>query len=281
MRRLKKILVSILTLLFIFSIFLIISYFLNRTTGKGALQVTSVPKSKVYLNGKLIGVAPLCKCEYPNMIDVGEYNIRLVPQQAGLDPFEEKITISPSVLTVVDRTFGRGALSEGSVITLNKIADKKNAQVLVVSFPDKAGVSLDNNLIGMTPIALKNQTESDHEIKLTKEGYKDKIIRIRAIKGYRLDATVFLSIGQSGSPSAQTTFTPTPTTVIKVTQVLINETPTGFLRVRDNSSLAGREVGQVSPGEKYDLLDETEGWYQIKLKDGKTGWISSQYATKE
>src|SRR4030066_2267566 len=102
MRLFKKILVPILFLVFAFSIFLIISYFLNRDTGKGALQVTSVPKSKVYLDGKLIGDAPLCKCEYPNMVDVGEHDIRLVPEEAGLDPFEEKITISPSVLTAVD-----------------------------------------------------------------------------------------------------------------------------------------------------------------------------------
>jgi len=98
------------------------------------------------------------------MIDVGEHNVHIVPEKDGLDPFDEKITISSSVLTVVDRTFGQGALSEGSVITLNKIADKNDAQILVISFPDKVQVSLDNNLVGITPIMLKNQTESDHEI---------------------------------------------------------------------------------------------------------------------
>jgi len=281
MRVAKKILFPLLFLIFAFSIFLIFSYFLNRNSGKGALQVTSVPKSQVYLDGKLIGETPLCKCEYPNMLNVGEHTVRLIPDQAGLDPFEEKITISPSVLTVVDRTFGRGALSEGSVITLNKISDKNDAELLVISFPDKLQVFVDNNLVGITPIALKNQTESDHEIKLTKEGYKDRIIRIRTIKGYRLEATAFLAIGQSSSQSALPTSAPTPTAAVKITQVLIGDTPTGFLRVRDNGSLSGAEIGQVTPGEKYDLLSETEGWYQIKLKDGKAGWISSQYATKE
>jgi uncharacterized protein YgiM (DUF1202 family) len=59
------------------------------------------------------------------------------------------------------------------------------------------------------------------------------------------------------------------------------QTPTGFLRVRDQASLNGAEIGQVKPGETYALLDEQTGWYQIKLTNGKTGWISSQYAQKQ
>jgi hypothetical protein len=276
----KKILTPILIVIFIISVFLIVSYFINKNQGKGALQITSVPKSKVYLDGKLIGETPLCKCEYPNLIDSGIHDIKLVPSQSNLNTFEDKIKIFPSVLTVVDRSFGQGALSEGSIITLYPTSDK-DAEISVISFPDKVEVALDNDPSGTTPLLLKDQTESDHEIKLTKDGYKDKSIRIRAIKGYRLEATVFLSIGgNSSSSSAVPLAAPTPTTV-SVTQVIIGETPTGFLRVRDSASLGGAEVAEVNPGEKYDLLDEQTGWYQIKLKDGKTGWISSQYATKE
>jgi hypothetical protein len=277
---LKKILFFILLLVFAVSIFLIFSYFLNRDSGKGALQVTSVPKSKVYLDGKLLGETPLCKCEYPNMIDSGEHSLRLVPLATGLNPIDQKITISSSVLTVVDRTFGKGALSEGSVITLSKIPDKNDAQIMVISFPDKVQAFLDSNLIGMTPINVKNQTESDHEIKLSKEGYKDKVIRIRAVKGYRLEVTAFLSVAEDNGQPSSVSAQPTPTTV-KVASVTIGETPTGFLRVRSESSLNGAEIGQVNPGEKFDLVSEAEGWYEIKLKNGKTGWISSQYATKE
>jgi uncharacterized protein YgiM (DUF1202 family) len=64
--------------------------------------------------------------------------------------------------------------------------------------------------------------------------------------------------------------------------VLILQTPTGFLRVRDQASLNGAEIGQIKPGETYQLLDDkTTGWYQIQLTNGKTGWISSQYAQKQ
>jgi uncharacterized protein YgiM (DUF1202 family) len=63
-------------------------------------------------------------------------------------------------------------------------------------------------------------------------------------------------------------------------KVIILSTPTGFLRVRQDSSITSTEISQINPGETYSLLEEKTGWYKIKLTDGKEGWISSQYATK-
>lgn len=252
-------------------------FLLNRNLGKGALQVTSEPASKVYINGKLIGQTPLCRCELKDMLDVGEYNIRLVPTEGNFIPFEQKIPISQKVLTVVDRSFAEGGQSSGSVISLSKLKGKNDISLSVISFPPSAKLFLDSAEIGLTPTRTTDVTESDHEIKLTKDGYKDKIVRIRTVKGYELNALVFLGSSEViSSPSATTT--PSP---VSVTKILILDTPTGFLRVRDSASVAGNQVGQVLPGEKYDLLDEQNGWFKIKLKDGTVGWVSSQYAQKQ
>jgi hypothetical protein len=270
----------------------------GRTTGKGALQVTSVPQSNVYLNGKLIGKTPLCKCELPDMLDVGNYTIRLEPTDKDLLPFEEKVPIGKSILTVVDRTFGKGGTSEGSVITLLPVDDKKSVELLLLSFPDKSDIFLDNNPFGQTPTLQKNVTESDHEVKLIKQGYKDKAIRIRTVAGYKLVATVYLGIDEnlssssaSASPSAKISGKVTPTPTLKPgskvsptptgPSVTILQTPTGFLRVRAEASVSSAEIARVTPGETYPLEDESTGWYQIKLTDGKLGWVSSQYAEKQ
>ncbi len=252
-------------------------FVLNSNLGKGALQVTSEPNSKVYLDGKYMGQTPLCLCQLKDMINVGNYDIRLVPTQGNFIPFEQKIPISQKVLTVVDRNFADGAQSSGSVISLSKLSNNNEISLSVISIPSGAKVSLDLGNIGNTPVKTSSITESDHEIKLTKEGYQDKTIRIKTVKGYELNALVFLgSNPQSSSPSAIST--PVP---ISVTKILILDTPTGFLRVRSEPSLNGSQVGQVLPGEKYDLLDEQSGWYKIKLKDGTVGWVSSEYSQKQ
>lgn len=252
-------------------------FLLNRNLGKGALQVTSEPASKVYINGKLIGQTPLCKCEFKDMLDVGNYTVRLVPTDGNFTPFEQKIPISQKVLTVVDRSFAEGGESSGSIISLSKLQNKNDISLSIISFPPSSRVILDSGEIGLTPVKTMDITESDHEIRLTKDSYKDKLVRIRTSKGYQLNALIFLgSNPQASTPSA--TSTPSP---ISVTKVLILETPTGFLRVRDSASLGGNEIGRVLPGEKYDLLDEQSGWFKIKLKDGTVGWISSQYAQKQ
>ena len=255
---------------------------------KGALQVTSLPESKVYLDGKFIGQTPLCKCDAADMLKSGTYTIRLVPTKGGLSDFQEKITISEAVLTVVDRKFAPDSLSEGSVISLSPLADKKKTELLVVSLPEGSTVFLDNNEIGVTPFSFKDPTESDHVLSIKKNGYKEKVVRIRTPLGYKLTVAAYLSTTteisdttdtQVASSSAETLLlSPTPKPLSGKT-VLILDTPTGFLRVRE--TVGGGEIARVTPGEIYQYVDEQDGWLQIKLKDGQLGWISNQYAKKQ
>jgi hypothetical protein len=265
-------------------LFFTVAYFLSQNGGKGALQVTAIPKSKVYLNGKLIGTTPLCKCESQDMLPVGDYNIKVDPQNSQFTPFEEKITIAKSILTVVDRTFGKGVTSEGSIISLSPIDDPKAIQLLVISFPDSAQVSVDSSPAGATPLLIKDITESDHEVTIKKDGYREKTIRIRTVAGYKLTVIAYLgvSIGAPVSPTP-TLVTPTasPSATPAPLRVTILQTPTGFLRVRTASSSASSEVARINPGETYDVLDENDSWYYIALGSGKSGWINKQYARKQ
>lgn len=276
--------ILIIVFLVCLAIFLVISiqFFILRTAGRGALQVTSAPKSAVYLDGKLIGQTPLCKCQAQDMIQSGDYAIRLVPidtLNSQLLPFEKKISIQKSILTVVDRTFGGGAGSEGSIITLHSLQDARSVELLILSFPDQADVFLDNSPSGMTPLLLKNVTSSDHEVKLVKSGYKDKAVRIKTTPGYQLESLIFLGINPETDikPTASPSANPTP----QKQKVLILQTPTGFLRVRSASTISASEIARVNPGESYELLDEKEGWFQIKLENGTSGWISASYARKQ
>jgi hypothetical protein len=279
----KALLILIPSFLFAGLIFLLVQSILLRGNDKGALQVTAAPLSKVYLNGKYLGQTPLCKCTTNDMVATGDYTIRVVPQSGDFAEFQEKISISKSILTVVDRKFGAGSASEGSIITLEPLKEGSQRQLLVTSIPNNVEVLLDNNSAGFTPLLIKDITDSDHDLTLRKSGYTDKKVRIRTPSGYKLIAAVYLGVDDEGLP------TPTPTAVASPSatptpvssKVTILQTPTGFLRVRADSSISSAEVGQVLPGQTFDILAEANDWYQIKLTNGKLGWVSSQYAQKQ
>lgn len=283
----KVVLVFFISFILALGLFLGIQYYLTIRSEKGALQVTSSPASKIYLNDEYLGQTPLCKCQAEDMVTPGDYTIRLVPTDSSLQEFQEKVTISQGVLTVVDRKFGTNGQSEGSIISLSPLDDKTKEQLLVVSFPQGATVLLDDQAIGTTPLVYNNPTESDHDLKLSKDGYNEKEIRIRTPLGYKLSVAAYLSTNTASLPlstQASPNSNPTPganATPTPVNHVTILNTPTGFLRVRKTPSIDAAEVGQVTPGKAYELVDEQNDWFEIKLADGTTGWISSQYATKQ
>ncbi len=274
----RKTILFLAPLLVLTILFLVIIIVINREGGKGALQVTSIPPSQVFLDGKMVGNTPLCLCELPQLIKTGEYDLKLVPGDKSLKEYSQKIKIYQGVLTVVDRTFDRQiSAASGSTITLSSIPDKNKSELMIISSPANAQVILDNNTAGTTPLLLKDVTPSDHEIKILKDGYKEKAIKVKTVPGKRLEATVNLGVrtdlnteNQKASPAATL-----------VTKIVVLETPTGFLRVRESDSLNSAQITTVSPGDKFDLVTEKTGWYQIKLPDGKTGWISSEYGQKE
>ncbi|CAN5189380.1 hypothetical protein BH09PAT1_BH09PAT1_4560 [soil metagenome] len=281
----KVLLILIPSFVFAAIIFLLVQSVLLKGNDKGALQVTAAPQSKVYVNGKYLGQTPLCKCNTNDMLGTGDYTIRLVPTNSNYSEFQEKITIAKSILTVVDRKFGAGAASEGSIITLQPLKEGNERQLLITSIPDNVEVLLDNNSAGYTPLLVRNITDSDHELTLKKSGYADKKVRIRTPSGYKLVAAVYLGIDDEGiavsTPTPTKTASPSATPTPVVSKITILQTPTGFLRVRASNSVAAGEVGQVLPGQSFDLVTENNGWYQIKLTTGALGWVSSQYAQKD
>jgi hypothetical protein len=279
----RFILLLIPILLMVIIIFGILKLFIFQDLGKGALQVTSKPFSKVYLNGVYAGTTPLCLCEATNMIRSGDYAIKLISVDQNNLEFQDKITITKGTLTVVDRKFGKGATSEGSIISLQPLSNKKTSELLVISFPNNAEVFIDANFQGKTSFYTNSLTDSDHTLRLKKDGYKDKSIRIRTPEGFKLIAVIYQglqtdTITPTPQPTISDTSLPTPYTQRKVS---ILQTPNGFLRVRQDASLEAPEVDRVATGETFDLLEENAGWSKIKLPNGTTGWVSSQYTLKQ
>lgn len=66
-----------------------------------------------------------------------------------------------------------------------------------------------------------------------------------------------------------------------VPMVRVLDTPTGWLNVRSGPSTVYDIMRKVLPGESYELLDEQEEWYKIRLSASEEGWIIKEYAEKK
>lgn len=92
---------------------------------------------------------------------------------------------------------------------------------------------------------------------------------------------------QTPSPTPTRTPSPSPTSsqqTRNVRKVEILDTPTGFLRVREEPSTSSSEIGRAKPGDRFSVLDVRDVgggiWYKIAFTETQDGWISGQYAKK-
>lgn len=281
----RKLLFGLSILLVASGLFLFVRVLFSfKNVEKGALQVTANIKSRVYLNGNVIGDTQLCKCNQNDTLQEGEYDIRIEPHDTTYTAYTARVRINGGVLTAVDRTFLPGSLASSYVLTLEKSQTQKG-ELIVTTIPEGAMVTIDSVASGATPFTTDKLSISEHELEIQKQGFAKKTIRIRTVEGHKL--IVNATLGTEGDGDETTTPTPSvgpsgtiaPSPTEKET-VTILDTPNGFLRVRSGAGTTFSEVTRVDSGKTFDILAEEEGWYQIQVDAETTGWISSQFAEK-
>jgi len=62
-------------------------------------------------------------------------------------------------------------------------------------------------------------------------------------------------------------------------QILIKDTPTGWLNVRSSASRSAGVIGKVYPGEQYEFTEKKDGWYLIVFENTKAGWVLGKYVS--
>ena len=275
------------------------SKFFNKQ-GPGALQITTSPRATVFVDGNQVGVSPF----FNDNIQSGEHTIKIVPESTvdGLSDWETKVDLLPGILTVINRDFGSTeALSSGEILSLEKTGRKDMSSIAVVSIPDQAVVKLEGEPKGFAPLTIDDLDPGDYQIVISASGYEERTISANTIGGYKLIINVQLAQQIEGieeatdsaevdeeeetaveeDEDAEPTAIPTPKA--KVTPpatpyVEIKDTPTGFLRVREDSSTDSEELIKVDPGDFFPYIEEENGWYKIEYEDGEEGWISGVYA---
>jgi len=257
-------------------ILIIVAYFaIGQFQPKAAgIVVESNPNSLVYVNEEQVGRTP-----YQGTRDAGEIVLKLVPesQNGPLQPYETRIKLTAGIQTVVRRNFGSTEeLSNGVVISFER-TNKKETSLAIVSIPDASQVSLDGIVSGFTPYKTESILPGNHRVTVSAPGYLEGFYDLKTIEGYKLTAVIRLA------PDLEYK---TPEIIEEEEEpeyeVEILSTPTGFLRVREEPSTLGEEVGRAEPDEKYLFLDEDEDseWFKIQLDEETVGWVSGAYSEK-
>lgn len=91
---------------------------------------------------------------------------------------------------------------------------------------------------------------------------------------------------QQGTLTQSVKATPVPGGVnaspnVQSKSVKLKDADVGSLRVRSEPNTSSQEVARLNPGQNVKVLKEQNGWYQIELEPGKTGWVSGNYVTSE
>lgn len=269
-----------------FVAFVLVKLFFDIASKKeGRLQVLSRPNAAVFLDNVMKGNTP-----YTNTLKEGEYLLKVVPDDVATQAasWQKKISVFSGALTHVDvQLESTDIASWADVYWLTKLGMfSKSSGLVVETEPSGALVYIDNDEKGVSPLTLEQVSQGSHELSIFMPGFSRRSKKINIRPGYQLHAYVKLALDPSQKSQYTISEPPTPiaTAAASIKEptsaVRILDTPTGWLRVRDEPTLAGSESARVNPGQRFELIEEQIGWYKIKIDDQKQGWISSQYAEK-
>ncbi|OGK50489.1 hypothetical protein A3B50_01760 [Candidatus Roizmanbacteria bacterium RIFCSPLOWO2_01_FULL_40_42] len=282
----KLILLTVLVTLF--GLFIAAKFFfLDKQNEFGSLKVLSSPSSTVFLDNVAVGKTT----PFEDRVKIGEYMIKLIPQGEATQTasWQGRVKIYKNALTYVNRELGSSDVtSAGEVFTVVKMEtapkNKNYGEIYIETDPLGAIVYLDNDEKGVAPVLLADVIQGTHELSIFMPGFFRRTQKINIDAGYRVNAQIKLAIDQSqkrASDSGKLKEDKTSTESASqksLKEILIKDTPTGFLRVREEPNIIATEAAQVKPGDRYSVIEEQNSWYKIEYEEGKEGWISSEYA---
>ncbi|GIW62431.1 MAG: hypothetical protein KatS3mg090_0257 [Patescibacteria group bacterium] len=260
----------------------------------GRIIIESSPSASIFINDNDVGRTPLQSFQ----IDVGEYTVKLIPEgiAPNTDSWQGKVPVMAGSDTYLSVNLGKNSAT--TAVSLMYFEDQKTnkdkGNLIIETDPTGAIVYLDNDEKGVAPVSLVDVPVGDHEVKASLPFFFSRSERVKVVEGKVLRIKFKLALDESQKridlPEEQATDSAQPSAENKAkTYVKINADATGWLRVRSEAGLSGKELARVKNGAEFELLDEENGWYKIKfngrqedLESGEfaEGWISSNYAVK-
>lgn len=262
---------------------------------QGGLKIDTSMPATVYLDDKNMGSTPFIL----NPLDVKKYQLRVVPTDGSLVPYETVVKVFSNFETTVDWQFATtGDASSGFIFEEGKANSAKLAELEIVTSPDNVPISINGKNEGFSPLVLDKLTQGDYKLELQAPGYISSSRDVRLIQGKRLVITAKLARKPLAiaTPSAQLAPlpTPSPSAVPKATPksmpsatittakpyIEVLDTPTGYLKVRGGPSTMFPVLGQLDIGDTvpYDGQETVDHWFKIAYEATNSAWVSGQYS---
>lgn len=306
----KKKLIIFSVVFLLFTLFIVVKFFILDASKPGILRVLSTPTATIFLNGNTIG-----RTSYDAEQKEGEYLIKLIPENVATETasWSDKIKIFKGTATVVRIDLGKSSLDTSAQIfyvikSENKDLKDNEGEIEIDVEPAGSTIQIDRDEKGISPSLITPVARGEHELTVSSPGFFPRTEKINIEAGYKTVAKIKLAINQdyknmdilrrefdekNASESAAAASSeailsipsktsPTPASkVVGKTYIIISDTPTGFLRVRSEPSIGASESAQVNPKSRFEVIEEKTGWYKIMYEKDKYGWVYSQYAEKE
>lgn len=224
----------------------------------------SYPPAKVFIDGKEAGTTPYRN----NSMTPGQAEIKLVSESGG--EWSRNVHLENGANTVISRD-----KDGGYILYFEQTGDRNKASMMINTQPDKAAVAIDDEIRGFSPLRVENVGEGDKKLTISYPGYKSANSYVKFLNGYQL--VVQVDLGQEDPVVIKNETVEENSKSLADKEVMIMNTETGWLRVRDQASNSSKEVAKVKPGEKFKMLESGDEWTMIELDIGKSGFVSSKY----
>lgn len=199
------------------SLVLVSSLFLSgcnplELKNKSGLQViTNDAVVSIFIDDHFLGESPFLTKD----LKPGEYTLKLEPKSSTLVAYETTLTLRKGLLSVITWKPGTDLTSSGGVIyELEKLPDRKQTELSVISIPDGAIVSIDGKEKEFAPFVKEDIEEGNHDFEVSLPSYETQKHTINVVKGHRLNVLVKLAkesngmLAQNTAPTVETTTQP-------------------------------------------------------------------------
>ena len=257
---------------------------------QAGLQIgTGQIESVVFINGQYLDKAPLVR----KNLKPGEYVVDIKPTDEKLSPYQTSVTLRQELLTVI--TWNPASTPEqsgGVVYEMEPLPMKDATEVAFSTVPDGAIVQLLDKPKEIAPYTFKDIPAGEQEYTVSLPSYEQQKHTINIVPGYRMLISIKLAkqspIGlpkssvtpalATGSATASASAVASASATVTILKTNLFVDGEEVLRVRDEPSVTGKEVGLAEVGKSYQFLNEKkDGWFKIKIASS-SGWISGTYA---